>query len=208
MNFTRIKVCGITQTQDAEYAESLGADALGFVFVARSKRYISIADAQQLSHLLGPFITRVGLFLNDERELVEQAIEAIPDLQLQFHGGEAPGFCDQFNRPYVKAIGIGSGMPEAKLLAQYRNASAFLFDSNTTGELGGTGHTFDWGKLRDYAGKPLILAGGLNPENVANAIQIVQPYAVDVSTGVEQAPGIKDPDRMLRFVSAVRQYST
>jgi len=202
---TRIKVCGITRLQDALYAQSLGVDALGFVFVARSKRFTSIANANQISQQLGPFTTRVGLFLNDDPGLVQSAIETIPELLPQFHGSETPDYCDQFKRPYIKVFGVGSGIPSSESIAQYTHASAVLFDSNASGELGGTGHTFDWQTLQDFSGKPLILAGGLNAENVAEGIQALKPYAVDVSTGVEQSPGIKEPQSVLRFVSVVRQ---
>jgi len=208
MNLTRIKLCGITTPEDALYAESLGIDALGFNFVSRSKRWISITDAAQICQQLGPFVTRVGLFLDDDAELVRQALRAIPELQLQFHGGEGPEYCDQFERPYIKTIGLGSGMPDANLFAGFLHASAFLFDSNVTGELGGTGHTFDWQQIRGYSGKPLILSGGLNAGNVCDGIQLLKPYAVDISSGVEHSPGIKDPESVLRFVSAVRQCPT
>lgn len=205
MTTTHIKICGVTRLQDALYAESLGINALGFNFVARSKRCIAIDLARDISLQLGPMITRVGLFLDDDPALVTRAIDAIPELHPQFHGTEDGNYCEQFNRPYIKCIGVGAGMPDVQFLSQYVSTSAFLFDSNVSGELGGTGHTFDWRNIQNFTGKRLILAGGLNPDNVADGIRQVRPYAVDVSSGVEQAPGIKDPDLVLRFVAAVRQ---
>ena len=202
MTRSRIKIRGITRLEDALHAEAAGVEALGFVFVPQSARHINLADADQISSRLGPFLTRVGLFLNTDKADVEKVLTAIPELHLQFHGAESPDYCDSFARPYIKAIGIASGMPTAAQLAQYQRAAGFLFDSNAVGELGGTGHTFDWSVLQSYAGKPLILAGGLGPTNVADGIAQIQPYAVDVSTGVEQSPGIKDPELVSQFVSA------
>lgn len=202
MTNSRIKICGIKHLEDAQHAEAAGVDALGFVFVPRSKRFVSIAQAADISARLGPFLTRVGLFLDSDPAEVTAALAAIPELHLQFHGAETPEYCDSFARPYIKAIGLGSGMPDEKQLNQYQKASAFLFDSNATGELGGTGHTFDWRLLQSYAGKPLILAGGLTADNVAEGIQLVRPYAVDVSTGLERSPGLKNPQLVSQFVSA------
>ncbi len=202
---TRIKICGITRLEDALLGESLGADALGFVFVPKSKRYISFADAAAITSHLGPFTTPVGLFLDAPKEEVLQALEAIPDLFLQFHGQESGEFCDSFNRPYIKALGVGLDMPDASELATFANASAFLFDSNEPGALGGTGHTFDWTRLEDNLPKPLILAGGLNVSNVGSAAINVAPHAVDVSSGVESSKGIKDLVLMREFIAAVMQ---
>lgn len=203
----RIKVCGITRAEDAAYAEAIGVDALGFVFVAASKRAISVEAAAPLCEALGPFVQRVGLFLNSPETDVEHALDTIPGLLPQFHGQETPDYCESFGRPYLKAIGIGSGMPAMRELEAYRSASGFLFDSNEAGQLGGTGHTFDWNLLRSYSGKPLILAGGLNPDNVASAVAEVQPYGVDVSTGVESDPGIKSDALVNAFVKNARSIS-
>lgn len=185
--------------------ESLGADALGFVFVPLSKRFISFDNAAAIASHLGPFTTPVGLFLDAPKEDVLQALDAMPNLFLQFHGRERAAYCDSFNRPYIKALGVGLEMPDAAELASFANASAFLFDSNEPGALGGTGHTFDWTRLEDNLPKPLILAGGLNVSNVAAAVFDVAPHAVDVSSGVESSKGIKDPVVMREFISAVTQ---
>jgi len=200
----RIKICGITRAVDARHCEASGVDAIGFVFVEKSKRRVSVDRAAEIARALGPFVTRTGLFLNASTPSVMQALTAIPDLLLQFHGQETAAWCDAFDRPYIKAIGLGSGTPQWQELAHYRNASAFLFDSNTAGELGGTGHSFDWTLLHGYLGRPLILAGGLSIDNLAQAIEQVSPYAVDVSSSVESAPGIKDPALITRFVATTR----
>jgi phosphoribosylanthranilate isomerase len=200
---TRIKVCGITRLEDALCVESLGVDAIGFVFVAASKRAISVEAAADISAKLPPYMVRVGLFLNADREAVLAAQNAIPNLMPQFHGTESAVFCDSFNRPYVKALGVGQDLPTSEALKSFQLAQGFLFDSHAPGELGGTGHAFDWQRLSDGAPGRLILAGGLNPDNVASAIQQVRPYAVDVSSGVEQDKGVKDPAKLTAFVEAV-----
>jgi len=208
----RIKVCGITRESDALVADELAVDAVGFVFVEKSKRVVTIARAAELSAVLGPFVQRVGLFLDDEASLVNQALAAIPNLMPQFHGQESPEFCDQFERPYLKAIGMASGLPSQETLDAYAGCQGFLFDSNAPGALGGTGHTFDWSSLKSVrpdarAGRHLILAGGLAPDNIEQAIREVQPDAVDVSSGVEESPGIKDPALMREFVGRAKAVS-
>ncbi len=202
---TRIKICGITRLEDALLGESLGVDALGFVFVPASSRFLSVSEASAIASHLGPFTTPVGLFLDAPKDDVLQVLETIPNLFLQFHGQESGDYCDSFNRPYIKALGVGLDMPDAAELARFANASAFLFDSNEPGALGGTGHTFDWTRLEDNLPKPLILAGGLNVSNVAAAVIDVAPHAVDVSSGVESSKGIKDPVVMREFIAAVMQ---
>ncbi|MBX2824255.1 MAG: phosphoribosylanthranilate isomerase [Gammaproteobacteria bacterium] len=213
MVYTKIKICGITRLEDARHCESCGVDAIGFVFVAKSKRNLTLDAAADISSQLGPFTTRTGLFLNADTIEVEAALERIPGLLPQFHGQESAAWCDGFNRPYIKAIGTGSGMPDPAALAQYTQASSFLFDSNAAGELGGTGHTFDWSAidwsaLRESLGKPLVLAGGLSHVNLQEAIETVRPYAVDASSSVESAPGLKDHDLISRFTAKVTQINT
>jgi len=201
---TRIKICGITRVEDALISEQLGVDALGFVVVEASKRFITPADAKLISDQIAPFITRVGLFLDAPKEQVQHALELIPGMIPQFHGRETPDYCDSFGIAYLKAIGLGSGMPSEQELAAYQNATAFLFDSNESGQLGGTGHVFDWQKLDKSVAKPIILAGGLHTGNVREAIEQVQPYAVDVSSGVEKSKGVKDHEALRTFVDAAR----
>ena len=206
---TRVKICGITRLDDALLAERLGVDALGFVFCTASARYIAPAEARLIINRLPSFISCVGLFLDATVAEIEMALEAIPVLVPQFHGRESPADCERYDRPYLKAIGVGGGdQRSAEMtdkLAGYKNASAFLFDSNEPGQLGGTGHVFDWRKLDRNMSRPLILAGGLNVHNVAAAIQQVGPWAVDVSSGVEAARGIKDADALRAFTAAVAE---
>jgi len=202
---TRIKICGITRLEDALYASQLGVDAIGFVFCAESKRAITPVKAANIAAQLPPFMVRVGLFLNASQEEVNTACHHIPNLLPQFHGTESAEWCESFDRPYIKALGVANGMPSAQELAQYKHSQGFLFDSNAPGELGGTGHAFDWAKLEQSAPAQLILAGGLYPDNVESAVRQVRPYAVDVSSGVEQAKGEKDALKMQTFVNAVRQ---
>jgi len=205
---TRIKICGITRPQDALLSEQLGADAVGFVFVHESQRYVKPETAHELDQLLAPFISRVGLFLDQPQDEIETVLQLVPNMVPQFHGKESPEQCerlfDRFRIPYIKAIGLGSGMPLKAIFDEYENAGAFLFDSNEPGELGGTGHVFDWRKLDSYTGKPMILAGGLHQENVASAIQQTRPYAIDVSSGVEASKGMKDAVAMRAFFDAAR----
>jgi len=201
---TRIKICGITRVEDAQLSEQLGADALGFVFCKASKRFIEPAEAKKISDQLAPFVTRVGLFLDAAPSEIDHALNALPAMIPQFHGRETGAECERYGVPYLKAIGLGAGMPSAAELDEYQNAMAFLFDSNEPGQLGGTGHVFDWQKLDQNVGKPVILAGGLNPDNVLAAIEQVRPYAVDVSSGVELSKGVKDHQALRTFIDAVR----
>lgn len=200
---TRVKICGITRLNDARVAQELGADSLGFVFVPASARFLTPQAAAAIMEHISPFVTCVGLFLNATAEDVRQALLLCPTLLPQFHGQESSQFCDQFDRPYLKAIGVAGGMPSSDQLASYKHASGFLFDSNEPGQMGGTGHAFDWSMLEQKLAKPMILAGGLNVENITQAIEQVAPHAVDVSSGVESAKGIKSEAEMQAFMLAV-----
>lgn len=203
---TRIKICGITRKEDAQGAVALGADALGLVFYPPSPRALSIEKALDISEQIPAFVTRVALFLNPQASDVESIIRGLgPDL-LQFHGTEDAGFCSQFGLPYIKALGMADLSVDGLEAIQREHVAAlgFLLDSHKSGEAGGTGKAFDWSQAPDQIHRPIVLAGGLQPENVAQAIQQVRPYAVDVSSGVESAAGIKDPDKMRRFVEQVR----
>jgi len=189
---------------NARFAESRGVDALGFVFVEKSKRVVSLEQAIAINRELGPFVSRVGLFLDASADFVRTVLRAMPGLIPQFHGSESAEFCDAFDRQYIKAIGLGDGVPDEAVIRSYRGASGLMFDSNAVGELGGTGHTFDWSLLDRVSTQSLILAGGLNPGNVQTAIATVNPYAVDVSTGVEAGPGLKDESKVAQFIDNVR----
>ncbi len=206
---TRIKICGITQLNDALYAASAGADALGFVFVEASKRYLAPQNAAVISAKLPAFVTRVGLFLDAPKDVVNNALQHMPELLPQFHGDESAEYCESFDRPYIKAVGaaasVAGHMPDAEALGAYKSAVGFLYDSHVPGALGGTGKTFDWTQLAHDSDVPLILAGGLSVTNVADAVHTVKPYAVDVSSAVEQSKGIKDDALVTQFIAAVMQ---
>ena len=206
---TRIKICGITQLSDALHVAAAGADALGFVFVEASKRYITPQQAAPISAELPAFITKVGLFLDAPYAEVHAALQLLPDLVPQFHGNEPAAYCESFCRPYIKAISVESGaaatLPDAAALSAYKNAVGFLYDSHAPGGLGGTGATFDWAQLAHNSDIPLILAGGLSVENAAEAVRLVKPYALDISSGVERSKGLKDHKLVSQFITAVMQ---
>ncbi|MFC4762658.1 phosphoribosylanthranilate isomerase [Dyella koreensis] len=201
---TRIKCCGMTRIEDALLAAQLGADAIGVILTARSKRRVDIAQARAICAALPPFVGTVALFMDDEAALVREVIDAVqPDL-LQFHGNESDAWCAQFGRRYLKAIAMGDGVAALPRLHDYPGAAALLLDGHGLGEAGGSGKAFDWSLMPTDLKQPLILAGGLSAENVAAAVRIARPWAVDVSSGIESAPGIKDPAKMAAFVQAVR----
>lgn len=193
----------MTRGEDVEAAARLGVDAVGLVFHANSPRYVNIAQAQNLVARLPAFVTVTGLFLDPARDEVQSVLDAVRVDLLQFHGSETPEFCRGFNRRYIKAVPMGSQVDIADYTKRYADAAALLLDSHAAGQKGGTGITFEWSRVPQFAGPPLILAGGLKPGNVAAAIGSIHPYGVDVSSGVESAPGIKDMRRMAEFVAEV-----
>ena len=200
---TRIKFCGMTRQQDIQSAISLGVDALGFVFVESSARNIDIETAVRLIKDIPPFIVKVGLFMNAQAFEVKQVIQKVNLNLLQFHGDEDEPFCAQFDMPYLKAVPMASASSLNEFCQDYRSATGFLLDSHAEGEMGGSGKAFEWSKLPENIDKPIILAGGLRPDNVAEAIRIVRPYAVDVSSGIEASKGIKDTAKMEQFIKEV-----
>jgi len=201
---TRIKFCGMTRIDDALAAAALGIDAIGIVLTPRSKRCVSPRQAREIQRALPPFVTTVALFMDDEPGFIAEAVATVqPDL-LQFHGSETLEDCVRYDVPYVKAIAMGGGDP-ASAMREHMAAVGFLFDAHAPGEQGGAGRAFDWSRIPQGLTRPLILAGGLTPENVAAAIRGVAPFGVDVASGIEAAPGIKDGDKMRRFVAAVRE---
>ncbi|GAB3785585.1 phosphoribosylanthranilate isomerase [Dyella agri] len=201
---TRIKCCGMTRVEDALLAAQLGADAIGLVFTARSRRRVSVAQAQAIVHALPPFVSTVALFMDDAPALVEEVIATVvPDL-LQFHGGESDAWCAQFGHRYLKAIAMGEGAAALARLRDYPRAAALLLDGHGLGEAGGGGKAFDWSLMPRNLVQPLVLAGGLHAGNVAEAIRVARPWAVDVASGVESAPGIKDAGKLRDFIAAVR----
>ena len=202
---TRIKCCGMTRIEDALLAARLGADAIGVVLTARSKRRVTLEQAQVIVRALPPFVTSVTLLMDDDAAFVREAIDAIqPDL-LQFHGAESDDWCAQFGRRYLKAIAMGEGAAALPRLRRYPGASGLLLDGHGLGEAGGSGKAFDWSLMPRDLAQPLILAGGLTPANVAEAIRIAAPWGVDVASGIESTPGIKDSQKLADFIATVRQ---
>jgi len=203
MNSPRIKICGFTRQQDLKAGIEAGADAVGLVFYPPSPRYVDLASAAQLSASVPPFIHIVGLFVNADPALVRQTLAAVPIHVLQFHGDEDEGYCRQFHRPYIKAARVRPGMDLVQYAAAFHSAQAILLDAFVDA-YGGAGQVFDWSLVPPALGKPLILSGGLDAANVAEAIARLHPAAVDVSSGVEVSKGIKDAAKMAAFVNAVR----
>ena len=217
---TRIKICGITRAEDALAAAQAGADAIGLVFYERSPRHVSIAQAAQLAAALPPFVSVVGLFVDADAFFVREVLAAVPLDLLQFHGDESPEYCAQFARPYIKAIRVKAGVDLLQCAARFRSAKGLLLDAHVEGVPGGTGATFDWTLIPRQLPLPVILSGGLDADNVAAAVKQVQPYAVDVSSGVESGgaesggveagnkintlKGIKDAAKVAAFINEVK----
>jgi phosphoribosylanthranilate isomerase len=200
---TRVKICGITRPEDGLAAARLGADAIGLVFHSPSLRAVSEKQARAICEALPPFVTRVGLFVNAERGKIERILAEVALDLLQFHGDEPAADCEGYGRPWIKALRMAPGLDVIDRARQYRAASGILLDSYQAGQAGGTGTTFDWSRVPAALDTPLILAGGLEPGNVAAAIEQVQPWAVDVSGGVEASKGIKSAARMAAFMHEV-----
>ncbi len=205
----RTKVCGLIQPEDALAAVNAGADALGLVFYPPSPRFVTPKQAASILEQLPPFVVTVGLFVNPEPEWVEEVLKQVPLDLLQFHGDEPEVFCQAFGRPYIKALRMKPGFDPQQAVSQWPSARGFLLDTYTPGVPGGTGEAFDWQRFPSNDSKAnkaysWILAGGLTPDNVTEAIRITHPYAVDVSGGVESSRGIKCPTKIHAFLKAVR----
>lgn len=200
---TRIKICGITRIEDALAAASAGADAIGLVFYSKSPRAVSIAQAKAICAELPPFITVVALFVDAKHADIDEILRSVPVDVLQFHGNETPDQCDKYGKPYIKAIRMRHDADLLAAVTQFHSAQGVLVDSYHPEEAGGTGETFDWTRVPADLEIPVILAGGLTPENVAMAIKQLHPYAVDVSSGVEKSKGVKDVEKIHAFVTAV-----
>lgn len=208
MNRTRIKFCGITRAEDARLAASLGVDAIGLVLVPQSPRYLDPEAARELGRALPPFVSRVALLMDADADFVARVVDRLRPDVLQFHGAEPPAFCRAFARPYVKTVPmVGAQQDLGDWSRRYADAAALLLDGHAAGELGGQGRRFDWSGACG-SGQPLILAGGLAADNVGEAIRRLRPYAVDVSSGIEYAPGLKDAARMQQFIEEVRRADT
>jgi phosphoribosylanthranilate isomerase len=201
---TRVKICGITRAEDGVAAALAGADAIGLVFYAASPRAVGVASARQIVAALPPFVSVVALFVDAEPDLVRRVLEQVHIDLLQFHGDESPEQCAAFQRPYVKALRMQAGTDVRAHAARYATAAGLLLDAYLPGMPGGTGQAFDWQWIPAGLDRPIILAGGLRPDNVAEAVRAAHPYAVDVSGGVEAAKGIKDPDKIAAFLRSVR----
>lgn len=202
---TRVKICGITRPEDGLAAASLGADAIGLVFYPPSPRALTAQQAAAVAAALPPFVTRVGLFVDAGRAAIEAVLTTVHLDLLQFHGEESEAECRGFDRPYVKAISMKPGLDVAAAMRNYPSAAGFLLDAYHPAVPGGSGECFDWERVPAGRDRPIILAGGLTPDNVAEAVRRVRPYAVDVSSGVEAAKGVKDPGRMAEFIRGVRR---
>ncbi|RFC37105.1 MAG: phosphoribosylanthranilate isomerase [Candidatus Nitrotoga sp. SPKER] len=202
---TRIKICGITRVEDALAAAYSGADALGLVFYDKSPRHVTLKQAALLAAAIPPFVTLVGLFVNPSSEGVQEVLQQIPLDILQFHGEEEPKFCTQFDRPYLKALRVKNGVDLVQYAARYKDAQGLLLDAFIEGTHGGTGVSFDWTLIPHNLPCPVVLSGGLHVNNVADAIKQVQPWAVDVSSGVETAKGIKDAAKIAAFINEVKK---
>ena len=204
MAATRIKICGITRPQDALVVAGSGADALGLVFYSASPRAVSVEQALAITSVLPPFVTVVALFVDEPVASIERILRTVPIDLIQFHGTESPQVCQQFERPWIKALRVKPGLDIAAECDRYHRARGVLLDSFQAGVPGGTGKSFDWQLAPSNLSLPVVLAGGLHEENVGDAIRTLRPAAVDVSGGVESSAGIKDAGRIHRFVAAVR----
>jgi len=200
---TRVKICGITRPEDARAAVALGADAIGLVFYAPSPRHVSVEQAWEVARVVPPFVTLTGLFVNESKLTVRRVMEAVPIQLLQFHGDEEESFCRSFHAPYIKAARVRPGLDLVKYAASYPTAQGLLLDTYVEG-YGGGGKTFDWSLIPPRLPLPIILSGGLDAGNVTEAVRAVRPWAVDVSSGVEAAKGIKDAEKIAAFIAGVK----
>ena len=202
----RVKVCGITRCEDAKIAVQLGVDAIGFVFWPHSARYINPDVARQITANIPPFVCTVGVYVDPDVSWVEETVRIAQLNLLQFHGDETPEFCNQFSQSYIKAVRVKRDTDLLQCAERYNTAKGLLLDTYAENMPGGTGHAFDWHLIPQHLPLPLILSGGLNPNNVAMAIKQTQPWAVDVSSGVEIAKGIKDEKKIFAFMQGVKQF--
>jgi phosphoribosylanthranilate isomerase len=206
MSRIRVKICGITRPEDAICAAMAGADAIGLNFYRPSPRMVGPETARAIGRALPPFVTRVGLFVDADRDEIATILNSVVLDMIQFHGNESPADCELFDMPYIKVIRMSEGVDLHEQASLYSGAAALLVDTYMAGVAGGTGQTFDWDRIPADLGKPVILAGGLNPDNVLQAITRVRPYAVDVSGGVESSKGVKDGKLIRSFIRQVAAY--
>ena len=200
---TRIKFCGMTRVEDVRAAAALGVDAVGLVFAPGSRRTVSLEQGLALRRAAGPLVSVVALVMDNEVAEVEAICRTLkPDL-LQFHGSETEADCRRHGLPWLKAVPMGDDIDVAEYLSRYASASGFVFDAHAAGAAGGSGRRFDWSRIPRGLDRPWLLAGGLGPDTVGEAVRAARPFAVDVSSGIEASPGAKDLDRMRRFVAEV-----
>ena len=204
---TRVKICGLTREADVDAAVAAGADAIGLVLWEHSPRAVALERAAALARRLPPFVTPVCLFVNAAPSLLADAAAALPHALFQFHGDETPQQCDAAGRPYLRAARMGAGLDLLDFARRYGNASGLLLDAHVEG-YGGGGKVFDWSLVPTGVPVPVVLSGGLNPANVIDGVMRVRPWAVDVSSGVESAKGVKDAALIRRFCKAVRDADT
>lgn len=207
MRRIRTKICGITTPEDASTAAAAGADAVGLVFFQGSSRAVNIARAKGITAVLSPFVSVVALFVNESAQNIRRILSEVPIHIIQFHGDEDDAFCRQFDRPYIKAIRVQTASDIQNAAHCFPNAQALLFDAYHPSEYGGTGHCFDWTLLAKYSGKPWVLAGGLTPKNVGEAVRITGAESVDVSGGVEASKGKKDAAKVAAFIREANRVS-
>jgi len=202
---TRVKICGITRAEDGRAAAQAGTDAIGLVFYLKSPRYVAVQQAQAICRELPPFVSVVALFVNAPREQVAEVLDSVPVDLLQFHGTERAEQCAGFGRPYIKAIAMKEGCDPLSTMNAHPEASGFLLDAWQPELHGGGGVTFDWAQIPARTAKPMILAGGLNAENISQAVVRTRPFAVDVSSGVELEKGIKSVEKIQAFMRGVER---
>jgi phosphoribosylanthranilate isomerase len=202
---TRIKICGVTQLSEALLIAEQGADSIGLVFHPKSPRFIGLDTAREIRDAMPPFVTITALFMDETEEWISEVLSTINPDCLQFHGQEPELDCVRWKQPYIKSISMGSAVDVEAYTQQYFSAQGFLFDSNAAGRQGGSGDTFDWSKIPSSFDRPLVLAGGLNPANVADAVTQVRPWGVDVSSGVEISKGVKDLNLINQFFQEVKR---
>jgi phosphoribosylanthranilate isomerase len=201
----RVKICGITSPEQALMVQQSGADALGLVIYEKSPRYVDIDQAASIRAAISDSVLAIALLVNPSEDLVKQVIAQVKPDYIQFHGDETPEFCQQFNYPYIRAIRMRDNLDVDAEVAAYNAEGGFLFDAWSDDLYGGTGHSFDWRRLPTTTDYKLILAGGLTPDNVAQAIATTKPYMVDVSGGVEASPGVKDRIKVEAFIAAAKK---
>ena len=201
---TRIKICGLRDPEHARLAAESGADAIGLNFYGPSPRFIQAVDAARIADVLPPYVMAVGLFVDSPEGDIRKVLETVRLDLLQFQGSEPPDFCERFGVPYVRAVRMEAGTDLLEYARRFHRAKALLLDAHVPGQAGGTGHMFDWAGIPRDLPIPIILSGGLTPENVGRAVREVKPFAVDVASGVESSRGVKDPGKIVEFIRSVR----